>query len=319
VSALLSVVLPTHDRPVEVERAAASVLSQDVDHLELVIVDDASGDETANVLDRLTAHDPRIRVVRNDQAVGPCEARNRGLALAEGDLVAFCDDDDVWLPGIGATLVDFLGAHLDVGTVSSWHLVYHPSSDRTVVFRGPLVHQTSHLLWQNFVLISAMVRRSAYSFDIRFDPAFATGEDWDLWIRCSAERAVRTVPSVGYLYTQHGASRATRADDAQIRGRRALLAKHGDAMTAPCRLFHQAVLAGYEEGRAGMLKRLASSEAGSVPARAFVAIALGSSLAASRLGQRRGDPGMQARMMARLLDAAPRLAGAQPSQRVFDG
>src|SRR5580700_3042136 len=127
---MVSVIMPTRDRCGEMVRAAASVLAQDIDDLELVVVDDNSSDDSAKVLDGLMAQDRRIRVVRNETSVGPCEARNRGLAVARGELVAFCDDDDVWLPGIGRVLVDYLAARPDVGAVSSWHLVLHAQTGR---------------------------------------------------------------------------------------------------------------------------------------------------------------------------------------------
>ncbi len=293
--------MPTRNRAGEVARAAASVLAQEIDDLELVVVDDCSSDDTTKVLEGLMSQDGRIRVVRTDAAVGPCEARNRGLDVARGDLVAFCDDDDVWLPGIGRVLVDYLGAHPDVGVASSWHLVLHAQTGRAAVFRGPLVHETGQLLWQNFILISAMIRRSAFSFDIRFDPSFPTGEDWDLWLRCSQERPLRTVPHVGYLYTQHGGAHATRTPGSQIEGRRALVSKYGEMMTPSCRLFHETVLAGYEQGRAAMVRHLAPRPGVGMTDAAFVALLLASSLAASRVGQRRHDPGLQARLMARLV------------------
>jgi Glycosyl transferase family 2 len=298
---MLSVIMPTRNRAGEVARAAASVLAQEVDDLELVVVDDCSSDDTAKVLEGLVSQDRRVRVVRTDTSVGPCEARNRGLGVARGELLAFCDDDDVWLPGIGRVLVDYLGAHPDVGAVASWHLVLHAQTGRAAVFRGPLVHETEQLLWQNFILISAMIRRTAFSFDIRFDPSFPTGEDWDLWLRCSQERPLRTVPHVGYLYTQHGGARATRTPGSQIEGRRALVSKYGERMTPSCRLFHETVLAGYEQGRAGMLRQLAPRPGLSTGDAAFVALLLASSFAASRAGQRRQDPGLQARLMARLV------------------
>jgi hypothetical protein len=298
---MLSVIMPTRDRCGEMVRAAASVLAQDVDDLELVVVDDHSSDDSAKVLDGLMAQDRRIRVVRNETSVGPCEARNRGLAVAGGELVAFCDDDDLWLPGVGRVLVDYLTARPDVGAVSSWHLVLHAQTGKAATFRGPLELETNQLLWQNFVLISAMIRRTAFSFDIRFDPSFPTGEDWDLWLRCSQERPIRTVPHVGYLYTQHGGPRATRTPGTQIEGRRALVAKYGDSMTSSCRLFHETVIAGYEEGRAGMLRQLTRRRGGAGGDAAFVALLLASSFAASRAGQRRRDPGLQARLMARLV------------------
>jgi hypothetical protein len=298
--------MPTHDRARQVVRAAASVLAQDVDDLELVVVDDSSSDDTADVLDRLASQDRRVRVVRTDESVGPCIARNRGLEVAEGELVAFCDDDDAWFPGIGRVVVDFLDAHTDVVAASSWHVVLHADSGGAAVFRGPLEYGSDQLLWQNFVALPfAVVRRSALSFDVGFDPDLPTGEDWDLWLRCSREGLVRTVPHVGYLYTQHGGPRVTRAATAQVTGRRNFLTKHGAAMPGSCRLFHETVLAGYEHGRAGMLRGLVPGCARSARDSAFVGFVLASSAVAARAGQRRRDPGLQSRLMASLLARGP--------------
>jgi glycosyltransferase involved in cell wall biosynthesis len=303
VSGLLSVVLPTHDRAEDLEGAAASVLDQDGLTLELVVVDDASSDRTPAVLEHLARRDRRVRVVRNDMALGPCEARNRGLEVASGDLVGFCDDDDRWLPGSGRQLVEFLEEYPSVGLVTSWHEVYHAEMQKAVLFKGPLRFGSKGLLWQNFVALPfGILRRAAFSFDIRFDPKLPTGEDWDLWLRCATERPVRTLARPGYRYTQHRRARQTRAENTQVQGRRNFLAKHGPAMPAACRLYHQAVLAGLEEGRAAMTRIVTSSAGYTRRERLFVAVVLGTSLAASRGGQRIGDPGLQSRVMASLVD-----------------
>ncbi|MGA2522371.1 MAG: glycosyltransferase family A protein [Acidimicrobiales bacterium] len=301
--ALLSVVMPTRGRPREVVAAAASVLSQDVDALELVIVDDSASDEdTAHALQRLVDEDRRVQVVRTEGGVGPCVARNRGLEVAQGELVSFCDDDDAWLPGVGRVVLDFLSSHPDVVAASSWHVVHHADSGREVVFRGPLHYGSDQLLWQNFVALPfAVVRRHALSFDVTFDPALPTGEDWDLWLRCSRDGPVRTIPHVGYRYTQHGGARVTRATDAQATGRRNFVAKHRTEMTGACRCYHEAVLAGYAAGRGGMARALAPGKGHPAGAGAAAALFLATSFAAARAGRRRGDPGLQARLMATLL------------------
>src|SRR5271168_3928998 len=166
-SALLSVIMPTHDRAREVVRAAASVLSQDVAALELVIVDDSSSGDSVEALDRLASQDPRVRIVRTTGSVGPCVARNLGLEVARGELVAFCDDDDAWFPGVGGVVVDYLADHPDVVAASSWHVVLHADSGGAAVFRGPLEYDRDQLLWQNFVALPfAVLRRGALSFAV---------------------------------------------------------------------------------------------------------------------------------------------------------
>jgi len=71
-----------------------SVLGQDYPHVESIVVDDGSTDDTARVLEEY-AGDPRVRVVRQRNA-GQTVAKNRGLAEARGEFIAFCDADDTW-------------------------------------------------------------------------------------------------------------------------------------------------------------------------------------------------------------------------------
>ncbi len=93
----VSVVLPTHNRAGPLRRAVGSVLEQSFSDLELIVVDDASSDETGQVVGAIA--DPRLRYVRLDRNVGAPAARNAGIAAARGRLIAFQDSDDEWMPG----------------------------------------------------------------------------------------------------------------------------------------------------------------------------------------------------------------------------
>jgi glycosyltransferase involved in cell wall biosynthesis len=103
----LSVVIPTHNRRDLLLRAVASVLAQEAAAgIEIIVVDDASTDDSAGALKQAYADDPRVRVLTSPRrhASG---ARNLGFAAARGELVCFLDSDDCWLP-------EMLGAVLDV-------------------------------------------------------------------------------------------------------------------------------------------------------------------------------------------------------------
>ena len=93
---LVSVIIPTHDRPESVGRAVRSVLDQTHEALQVVVVDDASPEPL--VLSADLAGDPRVRVYRLDEQSGPGQARNEGVRASTGSLLAFLDDDDVWRP-----------------------------------------------------------------------------------------------------------------------------------------------------------------------------------------------------------------------------
>ena len=90
---MISVVLPSYNRAHILPRAIESILGQTYKDIELIIVDDGSSDNTAEVVGRFS--DSRIVYVRQENA-GACAARNNGIAHARGDYIAFQDSDDIW-------------------------------------------------------------------------------------------------------------------------------------------------------------------------------------------------------------------------------
>jgi len=90
---VVSIVIPTHDRPALLRRAIISALNQTVRDIEVIVVDDGSDPPVA-----LAGRDSRVRLIRNAQSVGVCAARNVGLEAAVGDYVTFLDDDDELAP-----------------------------------------------------------------------------------------------------------------------------------------------------------------------------------------------------------------------------
>ncbi len=300
---LLSVVLPTHNRPDRLERAAQSVLSQQGAEMELVIVDDASSDRTTEVAERM-ADDPRVQLLRNATSIGPGGSRNRGIAAARGDLLGFCDDDDTWLPGAASAVTGRFDADAEVGVVTSWHEVVHDETGRTALFRGPVGFGAEHLLWFDLIAIPfGVVRRAMFPEDLAVDPGLPSCEDWDLWLRCARTRPMATIPLALYSYHQHGGGRVTREGSGPVLGRQGFLDKHAAAMPAACRIYHQLVVAQLGRGRTGVREQ-AVADSGQ-PASAAVALSvLVAGAMAGTIGARRRDPGLPARMMRALLAGA---------------
>ncbi|WP_231189734.1 glycosyltransferase family 2 protein [Haladaptatus sp. DYF46] len=92
----VSVIVPTYNRADAIPRTIESVLSQTLEELELIIVDDASQDDTADVV--ASYDDDRVQFVQHETNRGASAARNTGIERAEGEYIAFLDSDDVWLP-----------------------------------------------------------------------------------------------------------------------------------------------------------------------------------------------------------------------------
>ena len=104
---LISIVMPTYNRADTIQRAITSVRAQSWSDWELIVVDDGSTDDTTS---RLGGLDPRIRLLWQENK-GVTAARNTGLAAAKGELVAFLDSDDEWLPHHLALAAAFFAAH----------------------------------------------------------------------------------------------------------------------------------------------------------------------------------------------------------------
>ena len=194
---LVSVVLPTHNRPQSVVRAAASVLAQGPVELELIVIDDGSAVPAEQALRE--HRDPRMRIVRSDMPLGPSRARNLGLEIATGSWIAFQDDDDEWLAGkLERQLAVGTQAAPDVGVVycSFWK----EFRDGHRVIGGRRVERPSgdvhlELMRGNFVALpTAMVRRQALERVGRFDPALPCFEDWELFVRLAAHYRFEHVP-----------------------------------------------------------------------------------------------------------------------------
>jgi glycosyltransferase involved in cell wall biosynthesis len=116
---LVSVLMAARNHEYYAADAVASIIEQDYERLELIAVDDASDDSTADVLEACAAGAPpgRMRVVRHERQQGIAATRAHALRLAEGELIGMLDSDDLWLPGKLLPQVDLLEANHEVGLV----------------------------------------------------------------------------------------------------------------------------------------------------------------------------------------------------------
>lgn len=194
----VSVVLPAHDRAAVVGRAIRSVLDQTFRDLELVVVDDASTDDTAEVLARFAAEDARVRIVRSDDNLGPAGARNLGIKETRGALVAFQDSDDRWLPDKLARQVDTLERAGDSDACYCGAIYFAPEecyylpAAAFAPYEGDLRRAC---LRDNPVTPQCLLVSRARLFEAGlFDPALRIRVDWDLTIRLAALTPFAFVP-----------------------------------------------------------------------------------------------------------------------------
>lgn len=180
---LVSVIIPVHNRAASIQRATASVLAQKGVKLEVLVVDDASTDETVNALKAI--RDPRLRILRQPRNQGVSAARNRGLAEAQGHMLALLDSDDWWLPGK-------MTRHLDYHRAGPWRI---SQTDEIWIRHDCRVNpKHKHAKPEGWFFAQALqaclISPSCVLFDRDFwrevgpfDETLPACEDYDLWLR----------------------------------------------------------------------------------------------------------------------------------------
>ena len=195
----VSVVIPTYNRQRLVQDTIDSVLRQTFEDLELIVIDDGSTDDTRRVLqDR---YGTRIRYVYQENQ-GESAARNHGIALADGEYVAFVDSDDLWHPQKLERQVEVSDADPGIGlgsTQAYWINYQGLRLRRTPDGQG---RQGESISWGELILdnviagggSSALIRKECLERTGGFDQSIRFGEEWDLWIRIAHDSRVHQIP-----------------------------------------------------------------------------------------------------------------------------
>jgi len=172
-------------------QAIESVLAQSFADFELLVIDDASSDGSAECV--RSYDDPRIRLICNERNLGQTPSLNRGLELARGEYVARLDQDDLCAPERLEKQVALLDTRPDVAVVASWARLIDNGGQPAGLWRGTIDDFPdffSTLLLGNcpFVHSSVMMRRDAVVEVGGYDPAFKRMQDYELWTRLALRR-----------------------------------------------------------------------------------------------------------------------------------
>ncbi len=205
---LVSVVMPVYNRATLVGEAIESILAQTFTDFELIIVDDASQDNSAEIIRAYAARDARIRCVMLEQNTGESGARNRGFKVARGEFVACMDDDDVSLPERLEKQVDFLRAHPEVGVVGTEAMITDAQLNPLQIYGIPTSHARiayDMLQMGNCITGPAMMmRRAIVEACGGYDESLSRSPDIELLARLIPRTRVANLGEPLYLYRQHG-------------------------------------------------------------------------------------------------------------------
>jgi glycosyltransferase involved in cell wall biosynthesis len=184
----VSIIMPAYNVAPYVGVAVRSALAQTFDDFELIVVDDGSKDDTAEIVTGLTRDDPRVRLVQQANR-GLAGARNTALRAARGDVFALLDSDDTWEPEFLQAQLAILAARpeIDIVTGNGWYLdgprngeLARPYPDTRP---DPVLASIIGDEWSVFIM--SVMRRRVYTAIGPFDEEMRSNEDYDFWLRAA--------------------------------------------------------------------------------------------------------------------------------------
>jgi glycosyltransferase involved in cell wall biosynthesis len=208
----VSVVIPTYGHAAYVLAAIESCLQQTRPPSEIIVINDGSPDETESVLAPLidAGH---IRYERQDNQ-GQAVARNRGLQLARGSLVAFLDDDDWWPLDRLEWQAAYLERNPDVGMIAGSALFVYSSGKERRHIGGVVGEITFESLFYQNPMVSpgqALMRRAVLERVGGFDPGIWGSDDWDVYFGMSRFARVMMADQLALYHRRHSGNSSLNA------------------------------------------------------------------------------------------------------------
>ena len=215
----VTVIVPTWNRAAMIAIAIKSILSQTFSDFELLILDDASTDNTHEVvLPFLT--DKRVRFVSHPKNIGITANRNYGISIALGTYIAMLDSDDVWLDENKLERqIEILDSHPDIGIVGTYAKRLDEKGndigDITTHAADASIRR-SMMRRNQFIQSSVLIRKKAIDDAGRYDEGVPIWEDYELWLRIGALYQFRNIPEFLTGYRDHAGNISKESEEKSI-------------------------------------------------------------------------------------------------------
>ena len=198
--AKVTVLMPTYNVAPWVEEAIRSVLRQTYRDFELLVVDDASTDNTLDVV--RTIDDPRIRIASFPDNVGLSENLNRGLDLIDTEYFARMDGDDIALPHWLQCEVEYLEAHPEVGVCGGGGQRFGTSQS---LIRFPEQHDdiAANMLFECTIIVPTVRMSVVRQHGLRYRKDAFPAEDYRFWADCLRVTQLHNIPDTLFRYRMH--------------------------------------------------------------------------------------------------------------------
>ncbi len=229
---LVSVYIPTKNRPQLLQRALLSCLSQDYGAIEILLVDDGSDEGAAVQIAAMAAKDQRVRLFRLSPSAGAPQARNLAIAEAKGEFITGLDDDDEFLPGRISSFVNVARQSPHTGFFCSGYQYLLASGQTLRGLTGAKRFGLQELLMKNLVGNQIFCRTALLRQVGGFDPDLPACQDYDLWIRlCASGLSAERLNLQNYLVHQGHELPRISTQQRRLQGQLLLAEKHRSLMT----------------------------------------------------------------------------------------
>lgn len=216
---VISVLMSVRDCEPFVAQAIQSILDQSFTDFELILVDDFSGDGTAQICQRFSLADQRIKFLRNKEHLGLTRSLNKALAIANGKYVARMDADDISLPDRFEEQIQYLESHPGVGLIGSqYHEIDkdgHVVTDVIQFSDVPIIVHWRMAFENPIPHPPIMVRKDLLDVVGGYDERWRTSQDYDLFTRLAGRTKMTNYPGVLFHWRRHNRSTSWSENEAQ--------------------------------------------------------------------------------------------------------
>lgn len=215
----ISVIMPTYNAEKYISTAIESILQQTFEDFEFIIIDDASTDQTYDII--CSYHDKRITRIRNQRNLGVAACINKGILIAHSEFIARMDSDDISKPDRFQKQVQFMNANSNLG-ISGTHMEIIDNKGKVIKEHlkkiGDVTIKVSLFFGHTSFAHPSIIMRSRMidMYHLRYDTAFQYAEDYDLYCRCSSFMAMDNYPECLVQYRIHPESVSQKYKQQQV-------------------------------------------------------------------------------------------------------
>lgn len=229
---VVSVIIPSYNRGYCIAQCLRSVLNQTFSDFEIIVVDDASDDDTRDQV--LSIADARIRYIAHGTNQGGAVARNSGIGIAQGEFVAFLDSDDHWQPDkLEKQIATLRRLGPKWGLSYTWLSCVDDDGAETLRINPEIEGECfDEMLVSNFIgsFSNIVVRKSLLIEVGALDESFRSCQDWDLFIRLTRRASVHCLREYAVCYLQSATDKVRISTNPRsvVQGHRRILRKYAD-------------------------------------------------------------------------------------------